>query len=300
MLLIALGHFVGRRRWVGPTAVKDLSNLVFLVLSPALLFRTMSQARLDDLSPRPLLAYFGAAILLFAAMLVARGFSRRTAVLALAATFSNTVMIGVPLITLAFGQEGLAQLLPLISVHALILLTLATVVLELAMQREQGGGESRRIGQAVALAVRSAVLHPVPLPILAGVLFGLTGLALPAPIDLTMQLLGQAFAPIALLMVGITLGHGPVGPLWKPALGLALIKNFAHPALVFALGWLLGLQGLAFQVTVLAACLPMGANVYLFSQRYQVAESLVTAAVAVSTLLTVVSLTLALALLGIA
>ena len=155
---------------------------MFLVLAPALLFRTMTQVRLEQLTLRPLVAYFGAAILVFAAMLALRGFSRRTAVLALAATFSNTVMIGIPLVTLAFGPDGLLHLLPLVSVHALILLTLATVVLELAVQREQhgaGGAPQRRIAHAVLLAGRNALLHPVPLPILAGVLFGLSGLALP-------------------------------------------------------------------------------------------------------------------------
>ena len=40
-LLIGLGYLAGRLQWIRDAAVKDLSNLVFMVLIPALLFRTM-------------------------------------------------------------------------------------------------------------------------------------------------------------------------------------------------------------------------------------------------------------------
>jgi hypothetical protein len=43
---------------------------------------------------------------------------------------------------------------------------------------------------------------------------------------------------------------------------------------------------------VVAAALPIGANVFLFSQRYQKEEDTVTAAVAVSTLMSMVGISL--------
>ena len=58
----------------------------------------------------------------------------------------------------------------------------------------------------------------------------------------------------------------------------------------------LGVTGLPMAVMVVAAALPMGANVFLFSQRYGVAQELITASVAVSTALSVLTLTLALML----
>jgi predicted permease len=54
----------------------------------------------------------------------------------------------------------------------------------------------------------------------------------------------------------------------------------------------LGLRGQTLVVLVIAASLPVGANVFLFSQRYQKAQDLVTASVAVSTLLALLSVTL--------
>ena len=124
VLLIAIGLIAGKLGWIRAEATKDLSNLVFMVLSPALLFRTMATVHPEQLDFAPVALYFGAAVLLFAATLAVQGLNRRGAVLGLACTFSNTVMIGIPLITLAYGDQGLVILLTLVSVHALVLLTL--------------------------------------------------------------------------------------------------------------------------------------------------------------------------------
>jgi predicted permease len=301
VLLIALGYLSGRTGWIRCEASKDLSNLVFMVLTPALLFRTMSTVHVEQLNFKPVAMYFVAAALLFAAMLLWQGATRRAAVLALAATFSNTVMIGVPLVSLAYGEAGLVMLFTLISVHALVLLTLATVVLELAVAREQAAKDSgapRHMALTVLAAMRNGIIHPVPLPIIVGLVFAQTGLVIPALLDKPLLLLSNAFGPIALLLVGVTLTQVRVGEHLRAALGLALIKNLAFPGLVALLSWSFGLSGLALSVMIVAASMPIGANVFLFSQRYEVAQELVTASVAVSTVLALLTVSLVMALLG--
>lgn len=282
VLLVALGYAAGRARWLRAESSKDLSNLVFLVLTPALMFRTMSRVDVQQLDFRPLLSYFAAVLLLFGATLLWQGFNRRAAVLALAASFSNTVMIGIALIGLAYGEAGLVILLTLVSLHALVLLTVATVVLELAVAREAAAARPQPIWRTVLGAVRNAVIHPVPLPILLGLLYAQTGWVIPEVVDRPLQWLGQAFGPLALLLVGVTLAGTAVGPHLRGALAVTLAKNLLLPALVALLGLLLGLTGLPLLVMVVTAALPIGANVFLFSQRYAVAEELVTACVIVS------------------
>lgn len=295
VLLTGVGLVAGRLRWIRPESTKDLANLVFLVLSPALLFRTMAQVQPDKVEVLPVAAYFGACVLVFAGTLALRGWTREAAVQGLAAIFSNTFMIGVPLVGLVWGEAGLAHLFALISLHALILLTLATLALELAPGTQPRSGS---VLATVGQAVRAAVLHPVPLPILVGLAWGQTGWALPAVVDKPLQLLGQALGPIALVMVGVSLSGTRIGARWRPALVLSVVKTAVLPLLVAGLGRLLGLQGLPIAVMVVAACLPIGANVFLFSQRYEVAQDEVTAAVGLSTLLSLPTLALALAWLG--
>jgi predicted permease len=280
-------------------SVRDLSNLVFLVLTQALLFRTMSSVHIEQLDFKPVAQYFLVAGTLFVGMLWAYGGNSRASVLALASIFSNTLMIGVPLIGLAYGQEGQVLLFTLISLHALVLLSAATLVLELQVAHEQAAvsGEQRPIWRTVASAVRNAIIHPVPLPILVGLAYAQTGWGLHPIVDRPLALLGSAFGPIALVLVGITLSQTPIGKHFLSALKLSVVKTVLHPALMLGVGWLLGLRGLHLAVMTVAAALPIGANVFLFSQRYRKEEDTVTAGVAVSTAMAVLSVSAVMAVL---
>ena len=302
VLLVAIGFIVGRIGWIRAEALKDLSNLVFMVLTPALLFRTMSTVHVEHLDFKPVAMYFVAAIVLYAMVFFLHGRSTRAAVLALGCTFSNTVMIGIPLVGLAYGDAGLVTLFTLVSVHALILLTMATVVQELVAAHEAAAATSqaetlpRHALLTVLGAVRNGIIHPVPLPIILGLLFAQTGLVIPSVMDRPLQLLGNAFGPLALVLVGVTLTQVRIGPHWRDALWISVLKNLALPLLMAGLGRLFGLHGLPLTVMVVTASLPMGANVFLFAQRYDVAQELVTASMAVSTALGLLTITLVMAL----
>ena len=76
---------------------------------------------------------------------------------------------------------------------------------------------------------------------------------------------------------------------------MACLKNLVHPSLVVGMSLLLGLRGLPVAVMMVASSLPIGANVFLFSQRYKVAEDEVTSAVAVSTLAALMTVPLVMA-----
>ena len=301
VLLIAIGFAAGRLKLIRGEAVRDLSNLVFLVLVQALLFRTMATAHLERLDLRSVALYYIGAGVMFFVLLFIQGLNSRSAVIALAAIFSNTLMIGVPLVQLAYGQAGLVNLFTLISMHALVLLTLATIVIELLVAREQvasGQAPQRHLAATVGLAIKNAILHPVPLPIIAGFLYSLTGLGLHPVIERPLKLLGDAFGPVALVLVGVTLAQTAIGSHLRGALRVSVLKCVVHPMLMALAGWALGLSGLALSVMVVAAALPVGANVFLFSQRYHKAEELVTASVAVSTAMAVVTISITMALLA--
>jgi malonate transporter len=301
VFLIAIGFIAGKAKFIRAEATKDLSNLVFMVLAPALLFRTMSTVHVEQLNFKPVAMYFVAALLLFASLMAWQGLNRRAAVLALAATFSNTVMIGIPLVGLAYGQAGLVTLFTLVSVHSLVLLSIATLVLEMVSAREErlaGRGGARHMVLTVLSAMKGGIIHPVPLPIIIGLLFAQTGWVLPEVVDRPLHLLGSAFGPVALVLVGAMLTQVRIGANLGSALGISLLKNMALPTLMAGLGLAFGMTGLPLTVMIVTAALPMGANVFLFAQRYEVAQELVTASMAVSTVLGLLTVSLVMALVG--
>lgn len=315
MLVVAIGWAVSRHGWVTQSSVKDISNLVFFVLLPALLFRTMANVSVSELNFAPVGIYFLAAFIVFGGTLAVYGFRTKAAARGLAHAFSNLVMVGVPIVSLFYGEQGLVPLFTLVTVHALVLMSSATVVFELASAYEATGRAGRKPvwrrgkfratkptaeqGEAASSpdagdpphrlvstawqAVRNSLLHPVPIPILAGILVAYTGSQLPDVIDRTLQVLGTAMGPMALLLVGMTLGYARIGRTWRGALRTALVKCLLLPFVFFCCAFVLGARGPSIQVLLLCAGLPIGANVMLFTLRYGVAQEEVTASMALST-----------------
>jgi malonate transporter and related proteins len=293
VLLIAIGFIAGRAGLMRAESVTDLSTLVFTIFLPPMLFRTMVNVHPENLQGKPLLAYVIGMALMYAVMFFAAGRNRRAAVLGLAASYSNTVMIGIALIQFAYGEQGVAVLLALVAVHSIIMLSLATVVLELVTLREKAGGAGHPL-QIMATSIWNTLKQPMIFPIVAGLLYAQTGWGIAPSIDKPLQLMSAAFSPLAVILVGITLATTRVGEHLRIALALSALKNVAHPLVVAGVGLALGLSGLPLAVMIVTASLPIGANVFLFAQRYETALPEVTAAVAVSTCVALVSVALAL------
>lgn len=307
--LIAVGYGAARFRVIDSDGVRALSDVTFLLFLPALLFGAMARTSFEKIAFDAPVAYFSVALAIFFTLFAiqrARGFESQQAVLhSLAGIFSNNVMLGVPLVRLAFGEAGLAVLLTIIAMHALILLSVATLMLEFARAMAPGAeGDAaapvrsrlRRLLAALRPALRSALVHPVVLPIIAGVAWSLLHLNLPGPIDAALKLMASAATPMCLVLLGASLAQYGVSAGWGSVAALSALKNLLHPLLAYVAGrWLFGLDTLTLSVLTIAAGLPIGANVYLLAQRYRVELPIVSGAVSLSTVVGGVTLPILLA-----
>lgn len=295
LLIVALGWVVGRLRWLGDAQAdpaRVLSNAAFYIFSPALFFRTTARIDLAHL-PWAILAAFFVPVLVV--MLTVYGWQRlmrvrrglpaaAPAVRAITATFGNSVQIGIPMAAGLFGDVGLGMHLTIVSVHALVLLLVCTTLVELDLARERaepGAG----LAPVLLGTLRNAVLHPVVLPVLAGLGWNLLGLPLPEAADEVLRLLGSAVVPLCLTLIGMSLAYLGLPKSLHGAVAVSLAKLVLQPALVLAVAhWGFGLHGLALSVLVMLAALPAGSNAMMFAQRYRALEAEATAANVLSTL----------------
>jgi hypothetical protein len=271
--LIAAGWAAHRGRLIADEDVRRFTDFTFRVFVPAQLF--LAKAGVPT-------AYFSAAFAIFATVVLVRRRSVppvRAAVEGLAASFSNTVMIGIPLVKLGWGEAALAMLLSIVALHSLLLLTTATFVFEVAAAT---GAPLAAVGRAL----RTSVLHPVILPIIAGAAWSALGPPLPGAAQATLGLLAAAASPLCLVLLGASLGRDGLRTGLRPALAMSALKLIAFPLLAAVIGrFVLALEPLALTVVILTATLPIGANVFLFAQRYRSDTSAIAAAVVWSTLL---------------
>ena len=302
VLLGLAGFLLARSALVSEEAVRGLANVTFYILFAALLFRSMSKVRIESLDPAILLAFFsGVAIVFTALMLIGRFMLKMSlsdqAILALSGSFSNGVGLGIPLVTLAFGEDGLVPLLMIISVHSLIMLTLACFLIEI--DRQDRGGIARRMGGAVLTMFK----HPVLPAIFAGLAWGeltrrVPGLALPEVLDKALALAAQAAAPMGLITLGASLAHVGIRGHWREGVLTSAAKLLVLPVVVYLLGrYVFRLEPLWLTIAVIDACMPAGANVYMIAQRYGVGVGRATNAVVLSTVASVATVSVALALL---
>jgi predicted permease len=260
-----------------------LSKFVFTVALPAMLFRLMSDfSALPPVDSRLLLAFFGSCLIVFAiGRLIAwkvfelDGVSQ--SVFALGGVFSNNVMLGLPLAKIVLGDAAVPSVALVLVFNALILWTLVTVSVEWARH----GSFSLSGG---AKTVTAVLTNPVVAGIIAGTCFGLGGLSIPHFVDVPLELLGHAAAPMSLMALGMGLAEYGIRAGWQISLSIAAIKLLLQPLVVWLLARLLGLPLLETQVVVLLASIGVGANVYLMSRQFKVLEGPVAGSLVLSTM----------------
>jgi predicted permease len=219
---------------------------------------------------------------------------------AISACFGNTVQIGIPMAAALFGEAGLAIHLAVVSLHALVLLTLSTALVELDLARARHAQNEfpEHFAHTLLATARNTIVHPVVLPVLIGLTWNALGLPLPGVADEILQTLGQAVVPLCLVLIGMSLAYYGVQGAARSAVILSVLKLLVLPALVLAVAhWGFHLTGVALAVVVMMAALPIGSNALIFAQRYRTLEAETTAATVFSTLAFVVTAPLWLTLL---
>jgi malonate transporter len=306
---VGLGWVAGRLRWLGEPAggidpARLLGNAAFYIFVPALLFRTMARLNIAAMPWATVVAYFVPVVVMLLGVYAVERLRRRgqvttdldagereaaaPATRAITGVFGNAVQVGIPVTTALYGEAGLGLHIALVSLHALVLLSTLTVLVELDLARARAAHDaSASLLRTLRNTVRNTVIHPVVLPVLAGGLYNATGWPLPGPLDETLLLLGTAVAPLCLVLIGITLaytaGRTVMGAA-RSALSLSVVKLLVLPALVLVVAhWGFGLTGLPLQVAVTMAALPTGSNALIFAQRYRTQEAQATTAIVLST-----------------
>ena len=134
--LIGLGYLARWTRLLRETTGEGLSDFVFVLAVPCLLFRTLAKADIPATQPWGYwISYFtGLAVVWVIAQLVAQHmFARKgpeLVVSGFAAAQSNTVFVGIPMILKAYGEAGAVPLGLLLAVHLPVTMTAATLLAE--------------------------------------------------------------------------------------------------------------------------------------------------------------------------
>jgi len=300
--LIGLGFCAAKGRILDEGAARTLTMFGYKVAMPALLFRAMANVGAVPISPLWLVLTYmtGSAIVWTAATIATRMFLRRPAedapAFAMGACFSNGVMLGFPIILLALGPEAATPMAFLATCETILLWVAGTLHMGL-VSRDRSSGRSGL--SSLGRVLLDVAMNPLVISIGAGLAWSASSLALPTPAARLIDLLAGAAIPVSLFALGMSLAaYRFRGQITSVAM-LCALKLALYPALAF---WL---ATEVFQLPrpwagalMIYVAMPVGANAFIFAARYDRAMASISAAVAASTLLSVVTVTVVLALLA--
>ena len=296
LLLVALGTALARIRFLGTSFMADLNKLAFWVALPALLFRSIVHA--DTPGPQTfhllnaLLCATGIAAgvgWLVAMLLRLPPASRGT--LAQSAFRGNLAYIGIPVLSYAFagspdehesfatGVIVMALLLALYNIHAVVVL-----------QASRSGGSQ----PFLRTAARSILTNPLLISGMAGLPFALTHTRLPLFIDRALEALAGSAVPIALLCIGGSLAHAKLGRHLNGIVAAALLKTAVLPVITLLLIPAFHLHPAEIRIALVVAACPTAAAAYVMARQMDGDEPLASGSIVLSTILSAVSLPLAL------
>lgn len=284
VLIVAVAFAFGRITRVDS---RPLALAVFYLFNPCLVFVSMASSpvgaeQLGKLALLKLLVIFALIVLanIVAAALRLSPALRGAFVLAVA--FSNSGNFGLSVTEFAFGQAGLT-------------LALVCFMMDNLAVNSLGVYFAAR-GRA---SVRGALLQVAGNPALYALALGLlvheAGWQLPLALSRATETLGRAAVPTMQTVLGIQLATLTLTRQHWKAMGWASVLSLlVAPALAALFVIPLGVTGLARQVAILESAVPTAVSAAIVATRYESEPALVSGAVLVTSLLSLVTVTLVL------
>ncbi len=287
-----MGYGASKLNWVKESTVDGLSDFTYHFAVPVMLVQTISRSSLPDQVPWAFLfSYDGASFsVMTLGFLSCRTLLRRdfkdSAMHGFTSTFPNTVLLGIPVVLMAFGEEATVPLFLIISLHSTLLLPVITTLMEIAK------GRNASLSKVTRNALRGIATNPIILSLVSGILMNLFNLQLPESLDPVAELMGDTVTPCSLFALGATLTRFQIAGRWRDMGMVVLAKLLLQPMIVAFLA-LVVFQleyGLWVHVAILIAAQPVGVTPYLFASRYQVNVALASNAMLITTLLAPITL----------
>lgn len=288
--LIALGFGAGRTGFFTPEATAYLTKFVFYFALSAMLFRFSATLSLGEIIDWGFVfAYLWGTLTIYllatlVSLLMNRGIEE-AAVEAQCAVIGNVGFLGIPMLILLLGEQAIGPVMMVLAVDLIVFGSLIVILITGARDGRMSLGILRTVGLGLGG-------NPMIVSIVLGLVWSVTGIPLPTPVNDFMTLLGAAATPCALFAIGGSLAsksaERPFIASWLSGCKLVL-----HPAAVAVSALLVfRVDPYAAGVMIAAAALPVAGNVYMIAQHYNVAPQRASAAILISTMISVVTLSL--------
>lgn len=287
--VIVTGWAAGALAYVPRGLAGPLVQFAYTVAMPALVFGTLARQPLGTLLDWSFLAAFGGGsmICLAAFAFLARTVWRKSAgesvMAGTLASMTNTGFVALPILQALYGEAGVVPAAVATAFVGAVMFPLVVLLLEIVTR-------ARVPGQGAMRVARQAVLNPVIVSTLSGLLWSAAGLPLPPPVAAYMESVGDALTPCALFAIGLGLSIRGLRDDFAASALITTMKLMVTPLVVLVLCAAVELDPVQTVAAVVCAAVPTAKTAYVLAGAYEVDERTAGAAVSMTMLFSMGSL----------
>jgi len=288
--LIALGYGAVKTGFFTTDAVGHLTKFVFYFALPAMILLFAGSLDLADVLDWNFVGAYLVGSLAIYALVTMVSFVRglkvaEAAIEAQCAVVGNTGYLGIPMLVLLLGDNAIGPVMMILAIDLVFFGSLVVILIT-----------GSRDGRVKLATLKTVLLGIAKNPMLVSTIVGLTmssfEVKLPETGTSFLTLLGAAATPGALFAIGGSLASKSAERI-NVAGWLTFCKLVLHPIAVgIAAIYLFHVDPIATGVMIAAATLPVAGNIYILAQHYGVAPARVSAAILVSTVLSILTIPL--------
>jgi malonate transporter and related proteins len=291
--LIFLGFIVAKFANQPVEALGWMNLFIVYVALPALFFKLISETPIEQLASwrfvlTTTLSTFLIFLMMFAfAMRLTRGNIAESTIQGLASAYGNIGYMGPGLALLALGPAASVPVALIFCFENALHFTVAPTMMALS------GKDSRGKGVLALEVVKKITTHPFMIATFFGILAAAFELRPAEPVARLIAYLSNAAAPCALFAMGVSMALRPLKRVPRELLAILPVKLVVQPLLVYLLlSWTGDFEPIWVFTAVLMAGLPTATNVFVLAQQYQVWMERASAAVLMSTTVSVLTVTI--------
>jgi predicted permease len=289
---VAIGWVAGWFKILDTEKIRAISTYVVVFALPALLFVGFFKFSVGELSQWQNLVTLVVALL--GTWIIGYGFGRtalriasgEAVILALTASFPNMAYVGVAVLTTLFAAVGLLPVILGNFVSSFLLVPITVLVLHMSCTNK---GLKSRPASSLSKDLVHTVTQPLVWAPFLGIILVCAHVTLPALATKSVGMIGGTAGGVALFAVGVML-YGFSFRVDREVATVFVLKNIVQPAIAAALIFAFGLHGPTAEGIVIVVACPSATACPMLASSYRVGEKSAAAAVAVSTLTSLLTL----------
>ncbi|MBP3399976.1 MAG: AEC family transporter [Erysipelotrichaceae bacterium] len=239
LMLVVVGYLLKMKHFFNETTLKQMNKLVFSLLIPCSLFKSIVNSSIEEaVSPDYMLfCLLGVAAMILSGILLGEKLCERQdqkGVMAQAIFRGNTVLFGIPVVSMLYPNESIVLTTSMIAIVVPIFNICAVVSLQMHAGMKTD----------VKSLIVSVLKNPMVIATLLGFAIKLSGLTLPSFVMKTITEIGSAANPIGLIVLGATFELPAISQNIQKLCVITGMRMIVSPLVMMFLSVMMGYHGI--------------------------------------------------------